>query len=161
GSRTTGSITYQQRANLYQPYWGLGPGFILLGGDGSVNEEGTTSLYNGPATCLNTMQGVGPVYMGFFNTPLSNDVCPAQLAPISRSLAPTLCIRGDGQCNLGSVQGATSRKGVSVIAAGATTAAIYIDEISTSSRIRIWEDMKQGAALGVTCNTTQGRTYAV
>ena len=165
GSRSSYAVTYKQQAGapvpIFKPYASLLPGIVSFSGDGTVNEEGTPSIYNGPGTCLNTMEGLGAVYVGYFTTALTNDVCPPQLGPIRRQFYPRICVRGDGQCAIGSVQASTAGSGFAVIAAGATSVSINIDEVTPYSGFDITEDMTQGSALGVTCNTTQGRTYSV
>jgi hypothetical protein len=47
------------------------------------------------------------------------------------------------------------------MAAAATTATVTTTQVGTNSQILITEDMTLGTRLSVTCNTTQGRTYAV
>jgi hypothetical protein len=153
-SRTSYSVTSTQ-GHLYQPLTSLLPGIVSASGNGQVDAEGTPSVYTGPGTCLNTMEGIGTNYVGAFTTPISADVCPAQLGPISRWTYSNICIQASGTCS------GSSGSGIVAMLAGTTSIAVTVDEVTPYSRFKISEDSTQGALLGVTCNTTPGRTYTV
>jgi hypothetical protein len=64
------------------------------------------------------------------------------------------CANSDGICG-------SAAAGAVTIAAGATTVTVFTAAVTAASRIMVTENSTLGAALGVTCNTTVGRTYTV
>lgn len=80
-----------------------------------------------------------------------NNISGYKLSPFQTS---TECISATGACG-------SAAAGMFTIAAGATTRTVSTNVTSANSNIFIQEDSTLGTALGVTCNTTLGRTYAV
>lgn len=66
----------------------------------------------------------------------------------------TICTNAGGSC-------AGTRAGMVTIGAAATTVTVTTGGVGGSSQIMVMEDSSLGTALGVTCNTTLGRNYAV
>jgi hypothetical protein len=64
------------------------------------------------------------------------------------------CVSASGSCGLAAA-------GRVSIAAGTSTVTVSTTVVTANSEIYIQEDATLGSALGVTCNTTGGRTYTV
>lgn len=161
GSRSSYSPVYLTSSNKrYYPDSFLMPGVVAMAGDGNANNTGPPSFYVGTPTCINAMEFLGGRYVGDFishSGGTDNDVttsCPLELAPVATKGPALFCINSAGTC------GSSSSGSVS-IAAAATTVTVTSTAVTPWSRFKINEDSTKGALLGVTCNTTTGRTYSV
>jgi hypothetical protein len=84
-------------------------------------------------------------------TPAAN---PSFVGPVLTLTTLTNCSSSGGTC-------AAAPAGSVSIAAAATTVTVSTTAVTANSQILIHEDSSLGTKLGVTCNTTIVRTYAV
>lgn len=137
----------------------------LLGGNVALTPSSGVNLTVPPAvrsqpTCLNAMEFFGANFIGSFaDSPMTAidsgiESCPQTIAPISARSSRATCISAVGTC-------VAAGSGSSTIAASATTVTISSTDVTLWSKITVSENSANGTRLGVTCNTTLGRTYAV
>jgi hypothetical protein len=74
----------------------------------------------------------------------------------ARFISATNCIDPNSPANC-----VAAPAGQFLMAAGGTTAVVDTTAVSNNSEILITENTANGFSLGVTCNTTPGRTYAI
>lgn len=73
---------------------------------------------------------------------------------VGRLFTPSPCASSSGTCG-------AAIAGSFTIAAAATTATVSTTSVNADSKITITEKSTLGGALGVTCNTSTGRTYSI
>lgn len=133
---------------------------------GLVATDTTTSvaILGGCTTCGGAIQGqaTGAAGVGVFaqststgdalsaNSTSGNDVTAVN----GKLKLGSPCASAGGTC-------AAATSGSVSIAAAATTVVVATTAVAATDRIFVFENMTKGTALSVTCNTTQGRTYAV
>jgi hypothetical protein len=156
----------QGNAKNYYPFVWLLPGIVSLTGDGAGSPytatAGTMQFRSTSPTCVNSMEYFGArVVASFSGMSFGNEDdigfgCPSQYAPIVNDGYAEMCFSAASPavCQF-------AKNGSVVIAAGQTTVVVNTGAIQPWSHVQITEDSTQGTNLGVTCNTTAGRTYAV
>ena len=157
---TVDATTFNKR--LY-PAAVLLPGIVAISGQGTVQTnfvQGPLGMYTGIPTCINAIDFSSPFPVGDFFTHSQGliqdaiaDCPPVYAKPLN--LGPMAkCISSSGSCD-------RYTRGLVTIATSATSVTVSTMQVQPGSVISISEDSSKGAALGVTCNTTVGRTYAV
>lgn len=105
---------------------------------------GTTSSF--PALQFNGTTIQSELADGSAQAPMSASLFKTE-TNCSSSGAPAVC--------------STATSGSVVVAAAATTVVVNTTNVTANSQILLTEDSSLGTKLGVTCNTTTGRTYSV
>lgn len=144
-------VTSVSSNKRYYPVAHFMPGFVAISGGQDVNETEFLT-YQGSVTCLNTVHFFGPTYAGQMNQ--FQSTCPNTIAAVNYLSYPQTCLSSGGTC-LNAGQGSVS------MAAGATTVTVTTATVTPWSKFSVSEDATVGGLLGVTCNTTLGRTYMV
>lgn len=145
------------------------PGVVSLSslGGTQIALGGITTSYRGTPSCFNSN-----AFFGYYGGPLlawpieayrsfGNEVdpitqCPRGVFPISYPGNSSWCLSSASPASC-----SNQSTGVVAMPAGSTTLTVNSLSVTNWSHIKVWEDMTQGALLGVTCNTTQGRTYSI
>jgi hypothetical protein len=122
-------------------------------------ETGVTQNIDGAASLIIPNQGTVELkslltYTGVAGTNQSPVINWTQVKSNGLQGTNTNCSSSGGTC------GSASAGSVS-IAAAATTVTVATTAVTANSQITITEDSSLGTKLGVTCNTTTGRTYTV
>lgn len=118
-------------------------------GSGGAYKWSSTAASNGSADTTICRQGTGVVEIG------SGAACATSGSIIAQAyLTAANCANSGGTC-------AAASSGSVSIAAAATTVTVATTAVTANSVIGVTEDSSLGTKLGVTCNTTTGRTYSV
>jgi hypothetical protein len=139
-----------------------GVGFNVYRDSGEVNPSGGGCSVPEVTTPGGTLVD-NYTYLCNYNTPYYN---AAGASLLSSNGVSTYKVRAGLYADLfnctsssGSCSSATA--GAVTIAASATTVTVSTTAVTANSDISVTEDSSMGTRLGVTCNTTLGRTYAV
>lgn len=149
------------------------PGSVAItgtGGAGSVVSLVGYGYYVGPPTCLNSMKpvfdaesvgnnGYAAEYTEAYEFLCTQGAAPIKLAGGSAKGFVISNGTGSSPNNTANFHAATA--GTTTIATGQTTITVDSFFVTPWSTVQISEDSSKGSLLGVTCNTTTGRTYSV
>ena len=173
GSRTSYSVNATE-GKTFAPITSLMPGTIAItgnGGSGSVVSYRGYGYYSGTQACVNTMKpwfdyesGAGNNILAADFTSRNSYACPGMPSPVGRLANRKSCYQvssGGAGSPANTAQCVTAQGGFTTIAAGQTTVTVLTTEVELLSRVLITEDTTQGTMLGITCNSTLGRHYAI
>jgi hypothetical protein len=135
----------------------------------SFNAKICNSVWNGTAATnacgsLSSTAGSGtnPSFFYKFNSVAGAAATNLDLSSLSTAtLAPKTNTATNCNSSASPAVCSAAAAGTVAVAAGATTEVVNTTAVTSSSEIHVFEDSSLGTRLGVTCNTTTGRTYTV